>query len=262
MENIKKQNPKVSIIIPAYNAEKHIEETISSILMQDFEDFEIIAVNDGSSDKTEEVINKLSEKDSRVKLVDKKNGGAASACNEGLKHISGEYVLRIDSDDLMKQRRLSEQTKFLDENPDIDMVYGDVEVLFESTGDKIIKQALEFDRDAREILLEASKREDLGEIEANWLLTTPEVNKFIPAGSVMLRRKVFEECKFDENLRNSEDYDLWFQVIGGGFKIKRLPMIAYVYRVHPEQKSGNPEKMLIAARYINEKLRKGEYFNN
>ena len=95
-----KNNPKVSVIIPAYNAEEHIEETVSSILNQNFKDFEIIIVNDGSTDKTKEIVTKLGARDSRIKLVNKENGGAASACNEGLRHVLGEYVygLFIDYD--------------------------------------------------------------------------------------------------------------------------------------------------------------------
>jgi hypothetical protein len=71
---------------------------------------------------------------------------------------------------------------------------------------------------------------------------------------------VFNKVKFDVNLKNSEDYDLWFQIIGKGIKIAKIPIVTYKYRLHQEQKSRNKEKMKAATKYINEKLKRGDYF--
>lgn len=90
---------KLSIIIPIYNAEHKLSRSIDSILKQNFEDFELILINDGSLDSSFELCKKYADNDSRIVLIDRKNGGPAFARNEGLKVARGEYILFIDSDD-------------------------------------------------------------------------------------------------------------------------------------------------------------------
>ncbi|OWT33821.1 hypothetical protein BGI41_00455 [Methanobrevibacter sp. 87.7] len=102
--NITLEKPRISIIIPLYNTEKYLNENIDSILKQDFEDFEIIYVNDGSTDKSLEILE--SYKDKRIKIINQKNQGAAVARNTGLKHSNGEYIYFIDSDDYITPNTL------------------------------------------------------------------------------------------------------------------------------------------------------------
>ncbi len=252
---------KVSVLIPVYNEEKYIEESIKSVLNQNFKNFEIIVINDDSKDRTVAIVEEFMQKDGRIKLINiKENGGASKAYNEGLKQARGEYIAIFNGDDLMAQNRLQEQVKFLDKNKDIDMVYGDMEI-FEEGGNRRIVEAIEFDKNPREILIESSKRKDLGEIWPYKLIDYKDKGEIIPCSSVIIRKKLFEKISFDENLRNSEDYDLWLQIIGNGFKIARIPLICFYYRKHSGQKSGDVNKMKIAARYINEKLKRGEFFN-
>ena len=224
----------VSIIIAAYNEEKHIEECINSILKQSFKDFEIIVINDKSSDKTAEIVKSLSQKDSRIKLILlRKNSGRAKALNEGIKKAQGKYIAFIDGDDLMVPERLEKQHIFLENHPEISLVYSDFVQFGENREEKMIK-SVEFKEDPRKIM-KNSYEKDLPEVT-----TPPQIlheKDFIPGGSVMVSRKVFEEgIKLDENLRNSEDYDLWLQIIGRGYKIARLPLIAFRYRRHKNQK--------------------------
>lgn len=94
------ESGKVSIVMPIYNTEKYIEHTISSIVKQTYGDFELICVNDGSTDGTLELLNKCAKKDKRIKIIDQPNSGAGMARNNGLKYVTGEYVLILDSDDL------------------------------------------------------------------------------------------------------------------------------------------------------------------
>lgn len=94
---------KVSIIIPCYNVEKFIEKTILSAINQSLKEIEIIVVNDGSTDKTLDIIKKYKEKDERIILVDKKNGGLSSARNAGIKIARGEYIQHLDGDDFLEK---------------------------------------------------------------------------------------------------------------------------------------------------------------
>lgn len=99
----KQKNPEISIIIPIYNREKHLEKCIRSVIEQDFENIEIICVNDGSEDKSLEILESLQKEDERIVIVNKKNGGSSSARNAALKIARGKYCLNIDSDDWIEQ---------------------------------------------------------------------------------------------------------------------------------------------------------------
>ncbi|MBE6677740.1 MAG: glycosyltransferase family 2 protein [Ruminococcaceae bacterium] len=97
----------ISVIIPVYNCEKYIERCVNSLLCQSFNDFELIIVNDGSTDNTERVCQKLQEKDGRIRLHNKENGGVSSARNFGMENAKGDYISFLDGDDYVPQNYLS-----------------------------------------------------------------------------------------------------------------------------------------------------------
>lgn len=90
---------KFSIIVPVYNVEAYLDECIQSVLEQTYTDFELILVDDGSKDNSGTICDRWAQHDSRVFVVHKQNGGLSSARNEGLRHITGQYVMFLDSDD-------------------------------------------------------------------------------------------------------------------------------------------------------------------
>ena len=90
---------KISVVIPVYNVAEFLEEAISSLLNQTFEDFELICVNDGSKDNSLDILNDFAKKDSRVVVIDKENGGCGSARNRALDEAKGEYIYFFDPDD-------------------------------------------------------------------------------------------------------------------------------------------------------------------
>src|SRR5699024_3819356 len=101
----------VSVIIPCYNVEKYIERCIKSVLFQSFLNFEVIVINDGSTDKTEHLLIELEREDSRIRLINKKNGGLSEARNTGIKIAKGSYITFIDSDDYVSQDYFSNLVK-------------------------------------------------------------------------------------------------------------------------------------------------------
>lgn len=111
----------ISIIIAAYNAENTIEKTLNSLLSQTYKNFEIIIVDDGSTDKTSDIVLKYQEKDKRIKIINQKNNGPYKAREVGVSHSKGEYITFIDADDLLKINTLEKAIKRL-KNPDIDTV--------------------------------------------------------------------------------------------------------------------------------------------
>lgn len=128
-----KSTPKISVIMPVYNTESYLVQSIKSVLKQSFKDFEFIIVNDASTDNSLKVINKYAAQDKRIRVFNMpKNSGAGAARNEGIRHIRGDYVLFVDSDDWMLSDMLEELYK-QSVTYDLDMVLSDALVFDDST---------------------------------------------------------------------------------------------------------------------------------
>lgn len=110
------KKPLVSIIVPVYNREKIIKNCIDSLQNQSYENFEIIIVNDGSSDQTYDVCTKLCNEDQRIRLIHKENGGVSSARNLGIKEAQGEYIMFLDSDDFYEKDTVKKMVEYVDED--------------------------------------------------------------------------------------------------------------------------------------------------
>ena len=93
---------KISVIIPVYNTQEYLRECIDSVLNQNFQDIEIICINDGSTDNSQDILDEYHKKDIRFKVFTQKNQGLAKSRNVGLNHAKGEYVIFLDSDDYLK----------------------------------------------------------------------------------------------------------------------------------------------------------------
>jgi glycosyltransferase involved in cell wall biosynthesis len=122
--------PKITILMPAYNAEKYIGEAIRSVLVQTFSDFEFLIVNDGSNDGTQQVIDSFS--DERIVQVTQVHSGVSKTLNNGLSMARGEYIARFDADDICFPDRLEKQHAFLESHPEYVMVGSDAEYILEN----------------------------------------------------------------------------------------------------------------------------------
>ena len=117
------KTPKVSVVVPVYNVEKYLSECLDSIVSQTLEDIEIIVVNDGSPDNSSEIIKKYAERDSRIKVINKENGGYASAVNKGISVATGEYIAEVDSDDYI-DRNMYKRLYEIAQKENVDIVVG------------------------------------------------------------------------------------------------------------------------------------------
>ena len=117
--------PLVSIIIPAYNADRFISETIDSILKQTYDSWELIIVNDGSTDKTKEIIGKYISSDSRIRIINQSNKGVSIARNTGIENAQGQFIALLDADDLWLEDNLKEKVNLLLSNAKPDFVFSD-----------------------------------------------------------------------------------------------------------------------------------------
>lgn len=215
-------NSKVSVIIPTYNRAKYILETLESVLNQSYKNYEVIIVDDGSTDKTKEAL-KPYILNNRIIYIYKDNGGPASARNAGLAITRAEYIAFLDSDDLWLPDKLEQQVKYLDEHKDIGLVFTDAVVFTEAKTGSI-----------KEIARVVFTGDDLS-FKALFM------GDYIPSLTVMVRNPCIENVGyFDESpdLRiGGEDYEMWLR-IAWRYKIGHIAKILAQYRQHTQNLLG------------------------
>ena len=209
-------NPVISVIVPVYNVEKYLNRCVQSIVDQTYKNLEIILVDDGSPDHCPEICDEWVEKDNRIKVIHKKNGGLSSARNAAIDIISGEYVIFVDSDDWIDLDMIASMLEFAKAN-DADIVSGGF--YFEST-------------DGTSFVQTFSKRLYIdSEIAQNLLLDSirPEVC------SKLYRSELVKQFRFDETIKYAEDLPYNFYLM---LKTKKL-FSTGIPCYHYLQNSGN-----------------------
>jgi len=209
--------PKVSVIMPVYNGEKYLKEAIESILSQNFIDFEFIIINDGSTDNSDKIIHSYS--DSRINIVNNdKNIGLINTLNKALGIALGEYIVRMDCDDISVDNRISTQVKFMDSHPNVGASGSYYNLMLNG------KKAL-----------------------ADFPLNTSEIKSFmifncpIAHPSAIIRNSLIkkENIVYRAEYIHSEDYDFWSE-ISECADLANIPAVLLNYRVHSNQITGNP----------------------
>jgi len=205
--------PAVSVVIPAYNAARWIPETLDSVLAQTFRDFEVIVVDDGSTDQTPEVLAGYGD---RIHCLPKVNGGASSARNMGIRAARGSYIAFVDADDLWLPEKLQLQMELLARHPDLAWVYSDAIVFDGKNGQELCK------------ISDATKLYD-GDILRPLLL-----RDFIASPTPVIRRDVFDTVGFfDESpdLQLGEDWNMLLR-IAAKFQVRFVERPLAKYRIH------------------------------
>lgn len=205
--------PRVSVVMPAYNAEKYIGEAIDSILNQTYTDFEFIIINDGSTDRTKEII--LSYTDPRiVYLENEQNSGIVVTLNKGLDCARGEYIARMDADDIAVSERLTKQVAVMDRDTSIGVL---------ATG----LQTISAGRKGNVSIPITDPRK---------LHTGLLFSSCIAHPTVIIRSAVLKENKlrYDSRFEGREDYALWWNIAKVS-KISAIPEVLHYYRIHNSQ---------------------------
>lgn len=224
--------PKVSVVIPAYNAMAYLPEAVDSVLAQTFTDYDVVIVDDGSSDRIVDWSATIQEP--RVRLVSQANRGLAGARNTGIRESRGEYIAFLDADDLWHPTKLEKQVALMDIDPSLGVIYTWMTLINqqgESTG-RFVKNCVEGDVWERLIL-----------------------RNCVGSGSnPMVRRTCFEQVgDFDENLGSyMEDRDMWLR-IAPHYKFAVVKESLVDYRQHPSSASKNWGAMARSARIILDK---------
>lgn len=209
----------VSILIPVYNSEVYVEETIISLLSQTHKNFEIILINDGSTDKTADICNKYASLDSRIHFFDfQENKGLVACLNWGLEQCNGKYIARADADDIYFPGRLYDQIDQM-ETSDYVAISGCMVVMDECGG--------------LQSLWKPQNR------EVN-LTSVPAVEHYLPHPFLMCKKETLVEIGGYRFITHSEDADLFYRLSEFG-EICNIPHVLGCYRIHPDSVSGlNP----------------------
>jgi len=204
--------PAISVVLPVYNAEAFVRQAVVSILAQTFTNFELIAVNDGSTDGSGKILRELAAQDSRVVLLDRPNGGLVSVLNEGIQQARAPLIARMDADDVAMPERFALQYARMTAEPKLGVLGSFI---------RIIDEAGRFVR--------------IGDYPV-----TPEATaRFLEHGppvahpSVMVRKEALMKAGgYRAVFSHCEDYDLWLRISELGYAIANLPKPLLNYRVH------------------------------
>lgn len=207
--------PLVTVLLPVYNGEQYLQETIRSILAQSYRDFEFLIVDDGSTDKTAEIIAGFDDKRIRV-LVNEKRLKLSGALNRGIEEARGDFIARMDADDLALTNRLQVQVDFLLKNKDVGICGSAIEV-FGST----------------------RTRKDIFPLSADGIKSYALFDCPFCHPSVMLRKELFNrhQLRYDGSYYPTEDYELWSRAIES-FQTVNLKEVLLKYRVHEKSMTG------------------------
>ncbi|HVW35844.1 MAG TPA: glycosyltransferase [Pirellulales bacterium] len=206
--------PVVSVLMPVYNAERYVGEAVGSILAQTISDFEFIVVDDGSTDRSGELLSALAAADRRIRLIRRPNTGYLQALNEGLGYCSGEFVARMDADDVSLPERFERQIGYLREHPEC-LVVGSGMLRIDADGDPICEEPMPTAHEE----IEARLLQGLGAL---------------PHPSAMIRREAIVAAGgYREAYYGAEDHDLWLRLAESG-RLANLPEPLVKCRIHPE----------------------------
>ena len=217
--------PAVSVIMPAYHAERYLHSAVESVLRQSFSDLELIIVDDGSSDRTVEIARRYEQRDPRVRVIEQANAGPGPARNAGFRVATGRLFAFLDSDDEWDETFLEEQIAMLDARPDVDVVFGNAR---NRGGPRDGQPTRPIRGEGRPIAL----AEILGD----------ETSLFIMA--VFRREAVDAIGGFDPALLTNEEYEMWIRAALAGFTFARHTKPLGWYRCRPDSLSSDGVLMM------------------
>ena len=204
--------PLVSVIIPAYNAAEHIQKAIESVLIQNYRNFELLIINDGSTDNTEEIIRTY--KSDKIKYIRQENCGLAATHNAGIRQSGGEFVVKLDADDMMAPDFISKHLQEFENHPDADLVYCD-DYLIDKKGKPLR-------------VIDNPEYADRKSLIRDLFRSGFPIVPF----RTCIRRSVFDKIGFfDESLHVGEDYDMMRRFVQHGLKVHHLRGALYLRRM-------------------------------
>jgi glycosyltransferase involved in cell wall biosynthesis len=218
------KSPLVSVVLPIYNAEKYLKETLISISEQTFTDWELIAINDGSTDNSEQVLKEFAKNEPRLKIISRENKGLIATLNEGISVAKGEWIARIDADDICLPDRFKRQLEWV-ERTGADICGGIIERIGQNAGNSWV-----FPGSTEGIYL--------------WLL----FRSAFAHPTIIMKRQVALKFQYSADYIHAEDYELWTRLALAEIKMTNIPEKVLLYRIHPDQVSTDKKDHQIKTR--------------
>ncbi len=242
----------ISVILPFYNSERNLHDAVASILNQSFNNFECILVDDGSTDESTLIAEQFARQDSRFRLIKTSHHGIVNALNTGISEAAGEFIARMDSDDVSYPERLRKQHDFMIANPDIGLVSSKVD--FSSSGTSSEGYCYYVDW-----LNSIISHED---IFLNQFVESPVAHP-----SVMFRKQLIEKYGFYAMGDFPEDYELWLRFLSKGVRFGKIPEVLLTWNDSVDRLSRTDQRYSIEnffrckSRYLYEWLKKNNQFH-
>lgn len=219
------RNDLITVIMPAYNAGRYIGEAIKSIINQTYKNWELLIIDDGSTDNTVDVILNLKKEEQRIKLISRENRGLVESLNEGIENAKGNFIARMDADDICDKTRLEKQINYLYAHPEVHLVGTNVKMIFED--------------DVRDELKETSLKN-----EKLWNSNIDSSNRFnsnmegfkVVHATWLIRKELFYYIgKYRKTV--TEDAEFLFRCVINGYNVDKVPEQLYSYRIRNTSKS-------------------------
>ncbi|MEM9030860.1 MAG: glycosyltransferase family A protein [Pseudomonadota bacterium] len=248
MPKVVSAGPKFTVVVPLYNTERYIAETLDSLLAQTFDDFEVIVVNDASQDTGPAIVEQYAARDSRIQLVTQENRGLSGARNTGIRLACGQYIALLDADDAFLPDKLELHRAHLDANPDVGVSYA---------------PSLFIDEDSKAMGI--AQKPKLKNITADHIFCRNPVGN---GSAPVLRRAMLDDiafainapegarvCWFDESFRQTEDLEAWCRIATTTqWRFEGIKEPLTLYRVSTSGLSANVEKQFEAWLHFRDKL--------
>jgi len=233
---------KVSVIIPTHNCFDYIEESIRSVLSQTFTDLEVIVVNDGSTDATENLLSEIAKEDPRLRVLKNESAkGVSVARNQGIQVATGQYISFLDADDVNHPEKIEVQVDVFKKLPDVDIVFGNLPRFTSdiSNIDSFHLKGSEFIISAADYLEQVA--EDTYLCKHNFYSYMSISATSISTQTIMFKRNLLHKVDdiFPEDLTIGEDIDLWFRLVRMG-KVAYINKTLAYYRYRPGSATSNP----------------------
>lgn len=215
------KNISTSVIIPTYNRAELLSRAIRSVLAQTYQNWELILLDDGSTDDTTEIVNAYH--DSRIRYFYGENHGAACARNRALEKANGQYIAFLDSDDTWSHEKLELQLGVMEKYPQIDLLFTDFQNINFASGE----HGTGFDQNAQAMaVLQTEKIDNSLSLVTGGMPQALAMGNFIATDTVLLRKEVLRRTRvFREDLRNAEDFELWWRMGLVGINFAYLDMV-------------------------------------
>lgn len=224
-------SPRLSVILPVYNAGLYLQEAVASVLNQTYSDFELLCIDDGSTDNSLSILESFS--DARLKIVrHPENKGLIQTLNHGIALASGKYIARMDADDICRKDRFEKQITFLETNPETGVLFSRIQ-LIDHYGNSA-----------------GTWKDDEQNLTAEQIRNRMPFLNCVAHPTVMARAAILKKYVYRPEFKGSEDWGLWLELLADNFRLSKLEDVLLQYRIHPSSITSTMNRSSVSSKII------------